>query len=62
MLNDAQFCELVRVFGAERILFGTDSPWDDMQKSVERICALPLTADKKLAIFSGNALRLLGEA
>ena len=62
MLDEAQFCELVRIFGAERILFGTDSPWDDMAQCVERIRCLPLTADEQLAIFSGNALRLLGEA
>ena len=62
MLNDAQFCELVRIFGANRILFGTDSPWDDMKESVQRIRALPLTAAEKAAIFSGNALRLLGNA
>ena len=62
MLNAAQFCELVRIFGADRILFGTDSPWDDMKESVERIRDLPLTKDEKAAIFSGNALRLLGDA
>jgi len=62
MLNDVQFCELVRIFGANRILFGTDSPWDDMKESVERIRALPLTEAEKTAIFSGNALRLLGDA
>ena len=62
MLNDVQFCELVRIFGVNRILFGTDSPWDDMKESVERIRALPLTEAEKAAIFSGNALRLLGDA
>ncbi len=62
MLDEARFCELVRIFGANRILFGTDSPWDDMQKSVERIRALPLTEAEKTAIFSGNALRLLGDS
>ena len=61
MLNEVQFCELVRLFGADRILFGTDSPWDDMQKSVDRIRHLPLTENEKTAIFSGNALRLLGD-
>lgn len=62
LLNEMQFCELARLFGADRILFGTDSPWDDMQKSVDRIRHLPLTENEKTAIFSGNALRLLGDA
>lgn len=59
MLNEEQFCQIVHTFGAQRILFGTDSPWDDMKESVQRIHDLPLTEQEKTAIFSGNALRLL---
>ena len=62
LLSEEDFVSLLRAFGSQRILFGTDSPWDDMQKSVERIRDLPLTEDEKAAIFSGNALRLLGDA
>ena len=60
LLTGERFCELVRLFGSKRVLFGTDSPWDDMGLAAERIQALPLTEDEKADIFSGNARRLLG--
>ncbi len=60
LLNDGSFCELVRTFGSQRIVFGTDSPWDDMALCVQRIHDLPLTADEKEDIFYRSACRLLG--
>ena len=60
LLTEEHFCELVRLFGSKRVVFGTDSPWDDMGQAVRRIEALPLTAAEKEDIFSVNAKRLLG--
>ena len=60
LLTEARFCELVRIFGSGRVLFGTDSPWDDMAGCVQRIASLPLTEAEKADIFSGNARKLLG--
>ena len=59
MLADEIFCELVRSFGSQRILFGTDSPWDDMGECIRRIRALPLTVAEQEDIFCNNARRLL---
>lgn len=59
MLADERFCELVRIFGSGRVLFGTDSPWDDMEQCVKRIRALPLTEAEKEDIFCRNAGKLL---
>ena len=59
LLSEEDFCALVRAFGAQRILFGTDSPWSDQKKEVEAISVLPLTADEKKRIFSENAKQLL---
>lgn len=59
MLAEERFVELVRLFGSNRVLFGTDSPWDDMQACVTRIRALPLTEEEKADIFGRNASRLL---
>ncbi len=59
LLTDEHFCELVHIFGSQRILFGTDSPWDDMGECVQRIRALPLTAAEQEDVFCHNARRLL---
>ena len=58
-LDAASFVRLVRRFGADRVLFGTDSPWADQRASVAEILALPLTDEEKQAILSRNAGKLL---
>ena len=60
LLSEAAFCDLVRQFGADRILFGTDSPWADQSAEVQQIQKLPMTAEEKEKILGGNACRLLG--
>ena len=59
MLDEEQFLRFVHIFGAERILFGTDSPWGGQTESLGRIQALPLSPSEKEAILGGNAQRLL---
>ena len=59
LLPPKEFCGMVRLFGAERILFGTDSPWSDRKREVEAIRALPLTDREKSLILGENAARLL---
>jgi predicted TIM-barrel fold metal-dependent hydrolase len=49
-----------KVFGADRILFGSDSgPTESIVPTVESVKRAALTADEKALIFSGNARRLL---
>lgn len=60
MLNDAQFVELVRAHGAEKILFGSDTPWSSQRKNVEWIRGCSLTEEEKRMILGGNAAGLLG--
>ena len=60
MMGEEQFLRIIRTFGYERFLFGTDSPWSGQQESLERFRALPLTNEEKDAILGGNAQRLLG--
>ncbi len=59
LLTPAQFMTFVEVFGAERILFGTDNPWSSAKTSIEFIRNLPLDDDAKAKILGGNAKRLL---
>ena len=60
MLDAAQFTEMVKSFGAGRILFGTDRPWSDPAECLAFIRGLGLTEREKGAILGGNAERLLG--
>ena len=59
LLSDKDFCELVKTFGSDRILFGTDSPWTDQQAEKEHIMSLPLSKQEKENIMGKNACRLL---
>lgn len=62
LLTNEQFTALVRAFGADHILFGTDSPWADQAAALAQILSLPLTHREKALILGENAARLLGIA
>lgn len=59
MMEEEQFVHMVRRCGAERILFGTDSPWKDQKEQVDTIRHLPLRENEKRLILGENAARLL---
>lgn len=59
LLGREDFLRLVRRFGADRVLFGTDSPWDDQGAALARLRALPLEKSELDAILGGNARKLL---
>ena len=49
-----------KVFGADRLLFGSDSgPTESIVPVIESVKQAALTSDEKALIFSGNGLRLL---
>jgi predicted TIM-barrel fold metal-dependent hydrolase len=60
LLKAEEFCQLVRTFGSDRVVFGTDSPWDDQAAALAAIRALDLTEEEKEKILGGNAQRILG--
>lgn len=52
--------ETVRNHGAERVLFGTDSPWSDPAKDLVRMEKLGLTGREYDLIMGENAAAILG--
>ena len=58
-LSREDFVRIVRKHGTGKILFATDSPWEDQKDYVKRVESLPLTAQEKERIFSENAKQLL---
>lgn len=54
--------ELIRRFGVERVMWGTDYPMWNAKEELERFHALPLTEREREFILSENALKMLGES
>ncbi len=60
LLTEEEFCQLVEIFGKERVVFGTDNPWNRQIYARKQIDALPLSKDVKDHIYYKNACKLLG--
>ncbi len=52
--------EIIRTYGVEKVMFGTDYPMWCPYEELERFNALPLTSEEKEMILCKNAERLLG--
>lgn len=59
-IEDEQLLRIIRIHGADKILFGSDCPWDDPAGEIAMIDRLPLTDNEKELIFYKNAESLLG--
>lgn len=59
-LDNEQFVRMVRKHGADKILFGTDSPWYDQKQALEDFDNTGLNDDEKKLILGENAKRLFG--
>lgn len=60
--SDEAFMALARKHGADRILFGTDTPWADQNKDVDHLRRLPFTQEELEGILGKNAETLLQKA
>ena len=58
-LDDRTAVEIIRRYGADRVLFGTDYPMWRAEDEIGRLLSLGLTEDECSAIFAGNVKRLL---
>jgi predicted TIM-barrel fold metal-dependent hydrolase len=59
LMEPDAFLKLIRDFGANRVLFGSDCPWRGQKQTIDGINALPLTQEEKALIFHKNAEKLL---
>lgn len=59
-IDDDKMLGIIRRHGAERVLFGSDCPWDDPENEIALIDRLPLTEHERELIFHKNAESLIG--
>ncbi|SFR57988.1 amidohydrolase family protein [Anaeromicropila populeti] len=58
-MNPQQMVRMIRSHGAEKILFGTDSPWSGQKEMVKAVQQLPLSEKEKIMILGENAKKFL---
>lgn len=58
-LSDEQILALIRAHGADKVLFGSDCPWDSPANEIAMINRLPLSDEERSLIFCKNAEKLL---
>jgi len=59
-MSNEQFIRIVENHGSDRVLFGTDSPWDGQGEALRCMNALELTEEQREHIMGRNAMKLLG--
>ncbi len=59
LMTPAEAAGVLRRYGADRALFGSDSPWGSQAETVRAVKALGLTEAEERMVFSENAKRLL---
>ena len=52
--------KLVQGLGIERLIFGSHTPWFNLELEVERVNLLNLSPNEKMTVMCGNISRLLG--
>ena len=57
-LDSKKIKEIIRKYGAEKILFGTDYPMWNYEKELDCFASLSLDSDEKEMIFYKNAVKL----
>ena len=58
--SEEQFLRVVELHGADKLLFGSDSPWSRADEEIEILKSMPLDSSQKEKIFHLNAEKLLG--
>jgi predicted TIM-barrel fold metal-dependent hydrolase len=58
--NTEEATKFVKRVGADRVIFGTDYPGEDLAKDIELVAAMGLTDEEKEKIFSRNVISFFG--
>lgn len=58
-IDTEQMFRIIKTHGADKILFGSDVPWDNPQNEIDLINSLPLDSEEKEKILFKNAEKLL---
>ena len=58
-VEEEQLGRIIEKHGADKILLGSDCPWDATDATIAKIRRLGLTPEEEHSIFAGNAERLL---
>lgn len=58
-ISHDQLSRIVKKHGADKILFGSDSPWSDPVNEINMVDSLDLTDEEKDMIFYKNAMDIL---
>lgn len=54
-----QMIRIIRNHGVDKMLFGSDSPWDGQGETIGYVRKLPFSEEEKAKILGGNAEKLL---
>ena len=58
-MTPGQLLDIIESHGYEKILMGSDSPWEGQDSAIATIRSLQLPEEQECAILGGNAARLL---
>jgi predicted TIM-barrel fold metal-dependent hydrolase len=60
-MDHQEMAELIKDIGPERVMFGSDYPWEVPGRAAEIIRGLELDESEKEAVLHKNAAALLGQ-
>ena len=53
-------CDIIKAHGADKVLFGSDAPWEDPAKTLEFLRSLSIDPEDLKKICGDNAAKLIG--
>ena len=53
-------CDIIKAHGADKVLFGSDAPWEDPAKTLDFLRSLDIDANEMQKICGDNAAKLIG--